>query len=95
MKQLPNMPRAYITRVVMDRRHRSVALIQRKAGQVDSHFVMGAAVFRPFHELKFGELVFFAIDGIQQVRFLECPLLACRQNRHSKWHLFNDGCRSL
>lgn len=69
MKQLPNMPRAYITRVVMDRRHRSVALLQKKAGQSTCSFVMGAAVYRPFHELKFGELVFFAIDGIQQASY--------------------------
>lgn len=70
VNQLPNMPREYITRVVMDRRHRSVALIQnRSGGQKD--FVMGAAVYRPFHTLKFGELAFFAIDGVQQV------LMAC------------------
>lgn len=28
-KQLPNMPKEYIVRLVMDRRHRSVALVKR------------------------------------------------------------------
>ena len=42
-KQLPNMPKEYITRLVFDRRHRSVAVVKR-GGQV-----VGGITYRPFH----------------------------------------------
>ena len=42
-KQLPNMPKEYITRLVFDRRHRSVAVV-KKDGQV-----VGGITYRPFH----------------------------------------------
>ncbi|GMH37533.1 hypothetical protein BSKO_05406 [Bryopsis sp. KO-2023] len=90
MNQLPNMPREYITRVVMDRRHRSIALIQNKEG-VQADFVMGAAVYRPFHKLKFGELVFFAIDGVQQVKGFGTHLMNCLK----QFARDNDGLTHL
>lgn len=42
-KQLPNMPKEYITRLVFDRRHRSIAVV-KKDGQV-----VGGITYRPFH----------------------------------------------
>lgn len=42
-KQLPNMPKEYITRLVFDRRHRSVAVV-KQGGQV-----VGGITYRPFH----------------------------------------------
>jgi len=42
-KQLPNMPREYITRLVFDRRHRSVAIVKRDG------LVVGGITYRPFH----------------------------------------------
>jgi hypothetical protein len=42
-KQLPNMPREYITRLVLDRRHRSVAIVKQDG------LVVGGITYRPFH----------------------------------------------
>ena len=42
-KQLPNMPREYITRLVFDRRHRSVAIVKQDG------LVVGGITYRPFH----------------------------------------------
>ena len=42
-KQLPNMPKEYIARLVMDRRHRSCAIVAK------SGIVLGGITYRPFH----------------------------------------------
>ena len=42
-KQLPNMPKEYIARLVMDRRHRSCAIVAK------SGTVLGGITYRPFH----------------------------------------------
>ena len=42
-KQLPNMPREYIARLVMDRRHRSCAIVAK------SGTVLGGITYRAFH----------------------------------------------
>ena len=42
-KQLPNMPRAYIARLLMDRSHRSVVVVRK-----GTH-VVGGITYRPFH----------------------------------------------
>ena len=43
-RQLPNMPREYIARLVFDRRHRSVAMVRR------GRSVVGGICYRAFHE---------------------------------------------
>eukprot|EP00736_Rhodelphis_marinus_P009427 Rmarinus@m.22081 len=60
-KQLPKMPREYISRLVFDRRHHSVALI--KSGRV-----AGGICFRPFQKQDFGEIAFCAIHNNEQVK---------------------------
>jgi histone acetyltransferase len=42
-RQLPNMPKEYICRLLLDRRHRSVVLLGR-AGEV-----LGGITYRVFH----------------------------------------------
>jgi len=42
-KQLPNMPKEYIARLVMDRRHRSCAIVAKNGT------VLGGITYRPFH----------------------------------------------
>jgi len=42
-RQLPNMPREYIARLVLDRRHRSVAIVRKR------RTVVGGITYRPFH----------------------------------------------
>jgi histone acetyltransferase len=61
-KQLPNMPREYIARLVLDRRHRSVAIIRRCKA------VVGGITYRPFHQQDFGEIAFCAVTANEQVK---------------------------
>ena len=61
-KQLPNMPKEYIARLVLDQRHRSVAIIRRKRN------VVGGITYRPFHQQGFGEIAFCAVTANEQVK---------------------------
>ena len=56
------MPREYIARLVLDRRHRSVAIIRRKRN------VVGGITYRPFHKQRFGEIAFCAVTANEQVK---------------------------
>ena len=60
-KCLPNMPKTYISRLVFDRRHRSV-VIKRKNGKV-----LAGITYRPFHEKSFAEIAFCAVAQTLQV----------------------------
>lgn len=60
-KQLPNMPREYITRLVFDRNAQAMAIVQR------GFKVVGGIAYRPFPQRNFAEIVFFAISGVYQV----------------------------
>ncbi|PRT52502.1 Histone acetyltransferase GCN5 [Wickerhamiella sorbophila] len=61
-KQLPKMPREYISRLVYDRSHVSVAVVRKPMT------VVGGIAYRPFESHKFAEIVFFAISSTEQVR---------------------------
>ena len=61
-KQLPNMPKEYIVRLVFDRRHRSVALVKRNGT------VVGGITYRAFHQQAFGEIAFCAVTSNEQVK---------------------------
>ncbi|GKU86450.1 hypothetical protein SLEP1_g973 [Rubroshorea leprosula] len=60
-RQLPNMPKEYIVRLVMDRNHKSVMVIRRKQ-------VVGGITYRPYVSQKFGEIAFCAITADEQVK---------------------------
>eukprot|EP00606_Chrysophyceae_sp_TOSAG23-5_P000372 GSChrysophyteH2.ASY1.ANO1.1400.1 assembled CDS len=60
-KQLPKMPREYIVRLVLDKRHISLAI--RREGRI-----IGGICYRPYYEQRFGEIAFCAISGTEQVR---------------------------
>jgi N-acetylglutamate synthase-like GNAT family acetyltransferase len=60
-KQLPKMPKEYITRLVFDRNHR--AMVGLKGGNV-----VGGISFRPFFTQGFAEIAFCAITGNEQVK---------------------------
>lgn len=62
MKQLPKMPREYITRLVMDRNHWSMAIVKRGLQ------VVGGITYRPFENREFAEIVFCAISSTEQVK---------------------------
>jgi len=53
-KQLPNMPREYITRMVFDKKHKTLALIKYKNP-------IGGICFRTFKEQGFIEIVFCVV----------------------------------
>ncbi|KAL1816731.1 hypothetical protein DCAR_0521113 [Daucus carota subsp. sativus] len=60
-RQLPNMPKEYIVRLVMDRTHKSVMLVR-------SNTVVGGITYRPYLSQKFGEIAFCAITADEQVK---------------------------
>ncbi|XP_021764323.1 histone acetyltransferase GCN5-like isoform X1 [Chenopodium quinoa] len=60
-RQLPNMPKEYIVRLVMDRSHKSVMVIRRST-------VVGGITYRPYKSQKFGEIAFCAITADEQVK---------------------------
>ncbi|KZV30405.1 hypothetical protein F511_20681 [Dorcoceras hygrometricum] len=60
-RQLPNMPREYIVRLVMDRNHKSVMVIRR-------NLVVGGITYRPYASQRFGEIAFCAITADEQVK---------------------------
>ncbi|GAB2292311.1 DeSI-like protein hag1 [Dionaea muscipula] len=60
-RQLPNMPKEYIVRLVMDRNHKSVVVIRR-------NHVVGGITYRPYFSQNFGEIAFCAITADEQVK---------------------------
>lgn len=60
-QQLPNMPKEYIVRLVLDRNHQSMVII--KNGKA-----VGGITMRPFFEQGFAEISFCAITASEQVR---------------------------
>jgi histone acetyltransferase len=60
-KQLPKMPTEYISRLVLDRKHKALAMIKNKV-------IIGGIQFRPFRDRNFIEIVFCAVTRQQQVR---------------------------
>lgn len=59
-KQLPQMPREYIARLVYDSNSRGLAIIKR------GYKVVGGICFRPFPHRGFAEIVFFATNSADQ-----------------------------
>lgn len=60
-KCLPNMPKTYISRLLFDRRHRSVIIV------LNGKRVIAGVTYRPFHERKFAEIAFCAVAQTLQV----------------------------
>ncbi|KAH6596046.1 hypothetical protein BASA61_003589 [Batrachochytrium salamandrivorans] len=61
-KQLPNMPKEYISRLVYDRNHHHMAVVRRPL------VVLGGITYRPFDKRNFAEIVFCAITSTEQVQ---------------------------
>lgn len=60
-KQLPKMPKEYIVRLVLDRRHLTLALMKGSR-------IIGGVCYRPYFEQRFAEIAFLAISAHEQVR---------------------------
>ncbi|KAF8313144.1 Bromodomain-containing protein [Clavulina sp. PMI_390] len=78
-RQLPNMPREYITRLTFDRNAQGLAITQR------GYKVVGGIAYRPFPQRQFAEIVFFAISGVYQVNGYGGHLM-----NHFKMHIKNN-----
>lgn len=61
-KQLPKMPREYISRLVFDKSHVSIAIVK------EGLTVVGGIAIRPFESRGFAEIVFCAIASQEQVK---------------------------
>lgn len=61
-KQLPKMPREYITRLVYDQKHGSLAIVR------GGNTVIGGITYRLFPERTFCEIVFCAVSSSEQVK---------------------------
>lgn len=62
-KQLPNMPKEYVTRLLFDMKHRSMAIIDTKDNKV-----VGGICYRLFYEECFAEIVFCAVNSDSQIK---------------------------
>ena len=68
-KQLPKMPKDYIVRLVFDRRHTTVAILSDDpAVRGTDEEIVGAICVRFYHDMRFGEIAFCAVNGNQQVK---------------------------
>nr|WEU54103.1 GCN5 [Neoporphyra haitanensis] len=83
IKQLPNMPRAYVTRLVFDRKHESLAVMKQGSSAsgigfeaADGDTVMGGCCYRPFKDQRFAEVAFLAISQTGQERGYGTRLMA-------------------
>ena len=61
-RQLPKMPREYITRLVMDRNSRGLAMIKH------GYKVVAGITYRPFAHRGFIEIVFCAVSSANQIK---------------------------
>jgi hypothetical protein len=68
-KQLPKMPKAYIARLVFERRHISLVILSDdpKVKDTDKE-VIGSICYRPFLEMRFAEIAFCAVNSDHQVK---------------------------
>jgi histone acetyltransferase len=69
-KQLPNMPKGYIARLVYDRSHLSIAIVKTPLE------VIGGITFREFRDRSFAEIVFCAVSSDQQEKGYGAHLMA-------------------
>ena len=78
-KQLPNMPKEYIARLVYDKTHGSMAVVRKPLT------VLGGITYRAFMERNFAEIVFCAIASTEQVQGYGSRLMS-----HVKDHVRED-----
>ncbi|XP_069504973.1 histone acetyltransferase KAT2B isoform X2 [Ambystoma mexicanum] len=80
--QLPRMPKEYITRLVFDPKHKTLALV--KDGRV-----IGGICFRMFSPQGFTEIVFCAVTSNEQVKGYGTHLMNHLKEYHIKHNILN------
>jgi len=79
-RQLPKMPKEYIVRLVLDRRHVSMAICRGER-------IIGGICYRPYPEQRFGEIAFCAISGTEQVRGYGTMLMNHLKDYVQRYHI--------
>ena len=67
-RQLPKMPRDYIVRLVFDRRHTSLCLLEENVKKNGDEDIIGGICYRAYPDMKFAEIAFCAVSGNHQVK---------------------------
>ena len=68
-RQLPKMPRTYIARLVFDRKHISLVILNDDPATKDTdEEVIGSICYRPFYDMRFAEIAFCAVNASHQVK---------------------------
>ncbi len=68
-RQLPKMPRTYIARLVFDRKHISLVILNDDPATKDTdEEVIGSICYRPFKDMRFAEIAFCAVNASHQVK---------------------------
>jgi len=68
-RQLPKMPRPYIARLVFDRKHISLVILNDDPATKDTdEEVIGSICYRPFKDMRFAEIAFCAVNASHQVK---------------------------
>ena len=80
--QLPRMPKEYITRLVFDPKHRTLALIKNNKP-------IGGITFRMFPTQGFTEIVFLAITSNEQVKGYGTHLMNHLKDYHIKHQIYH------
>jgi len=81
--QLPRMPKEYITRLVFDPKHKTLALVK------DGSKVIGGISFRMFPNQGFSEIVFCAVTSNEQVKGYGTHLMNHLKDYHIKHKIFH------
>ena len=68
-RQLPKMPRTYIARLVFDRKHTALVILNDDpATKNTDEEVIGSICYRPFYDMCFAEIAFCAVNASHQVK---------------------------
>lgn len=80
--QLPRMPKEYITRLVFDPKHKTLALIKEGV-------VIGGICFRMFPTQGFTEIVFCAVSSNEQVKGYGTHMMNHLKDYHIRHNIFH------
>lgn len=80
--QLPRMPKEYITRLVFDPKHKTLALVK-------DNRVIGGICFRMFPTQGFTEIVFCAVTSNEQVKGYGTHLMNHLKDYHVRYNIYH------
>lgn len=81
-RQLPDMPKLYITRLVFDPKHQNLVLLENDK-------VIGGICFRMFPSQDFSEIVFLAVCGSKQVKGYGTHMMNYLKDYHIQHNIHN------